>query len=600
MNWHKNLVDKKLKSFGLTPYQGMWWAFIKGIALTCLLFLFFNYYGGNDDNLIKFEIDYSKEFQESGYDGRVLLMISNNNNTEPRFQINDSHNTQMIFGVDVDSWNADEKIIVDGEAIGYPISSVDEIEEGEYYVQAFLHKYETFDLSTGFTVKLPMDQGEGQKWNISPKNLYSTPKKIKIKKSKTISITLDNEIAPIEPARDTEFIKHVKIKSEMLSKFWGRDMYLQANVLVPHGFDKKSKTRYPLMIFHGHFPYTFRGFRTTPPTTPKEDTIYNSRFGITGYKYIQEKEAYDLYNNWISNDFPRFLAIEIQHQNPYYDDSYAVNSANIGPYGDAITYELIPHVEKLFNGVGEAWGRFLYGGSTGGWESLAAQVMYPKEYNGCFAACPDPIDFRAFTVVNLYEDDNAYYHEGSHRKTLRAGMRDGKGIIKNHLIQINQRESVLGSKGRSGDQWDIWQAVYSPSGKDGYPKPIWDRETGKIDKEVAEYWKENYDLSYIMRRDWDKIGKDLEGKINIYCGDMDNYYLNNAVVLTEEFLESTTDPYYNGEVDYGDMAEHCWNGDQENPNHISRLRYNTMYIPKIRDRLKKTAPKNNNLMNWGI
>ena len=600
MNWHKNLVDKTLKSFGLTSYQGIWIAFIKGIIVTWLLFLFIDYYKGNDDNKIKFEIDYSNEFQDDGFDGRVLLMISNNNNAEPRFQINDNHNTQMIFGIDVDSWNANEKIIIDAEAFGYPIKSINDIEEGEYYVQALLHKYETFNLSTGYTVKLPKDQGEGQKWNISPKNLYSTPKKIKIKKSQTINITLDNEIPPIEPAKDTEYIKHIKIKSEMLSKFWGRDMYLQANVLVPHGFDKKSKTRYPLMIFHGHFPYTFRGFRTTPPTAPEEDTIYNSRFGITGYKYIQQKEAYDLYNTWTSNDFPRFLAIEIQHQNPYYDDSYAVNSANIGPYGDAITYELIPHVEKLFNGVGEAWGRFLYGGSTGGWESLAAQVLYPKEYNGCFAACPDPIDFRAFTVVNLYEDDNAYYHEGSNRKTLRAGMRDGKGIIKNHLIQINQRESALGSKGRSGDQWDIWQAVYSPSGEDGYPKPIWDRETGKIDKEVAEYWKENYDLSYIMKRDWDKIGKDLEGKINIYCGDMDNYYLNNAVVLTEEFLESTTNPYYNGEVDYGDMAEHCWNGDQENPNHISRLRYNTMYIPKIRDRLKKTAPKNNNLKNWGI
>tara|TARA_Y100000588_G_scaffold363046_1_gene425336 strand:+ start:196 stop:1998 length:1803 start_codon:yes stop_codon:yes gene_type:complete len=600
MNWHKNLVDKTLKSFGLTSYQGMWIAFIKGIIVTWLLFLFIDYYKGNDDNKIKFEIDYSNKFQENGFDGRILLMISNNNNAEPRFQINDNHNTQMIFGIDVDSWNANEKIIIDAEAFGYPIKSINDIEEGEYYVQALLHKYETFNLSTGYTVKLPKDQGEGQKWNISPKNLYSTPKKIKIKKSQTINITLDNEIPPIEPAKDTEYIKHIKIKSEMLSKFWGRDMYLQANVLVPHGFDKKSKTRYPLMIFHGHFPYTFRGFRTTPPTAPEEDTIYNSRFGITGYKYIQQKEAYDLYNTWTSNDFPRFLAIEIQHQNPYYDDSYAVNSANIGPYGDAITYELIPHVEKLFNGVGEAWGRFLYGGSTGGWESLAAQVLYPKEYNGCFAACPDPIDFRAFTVVNLYEDDNAYYHEGSNRKTLRAGMRDGKGIIKNHLIQINQRESALGSKGRSGDQWDIWQAVYSPSGEDGYPKPIWDRETGKIDKEVAEYWKENYDLSYIMKRDWDKIGKDLEGKINIYCGDMDNYYLNNAVVLTEEFLESTTNPYYNGEVDYGDMAEHCWNGDQENPNHISRLRYNTMYIPKIRDRLKKTAPKNNNLKNWGI
>ena len=600
MNWHKNLVEKSLKSFGMSSYQGMWSAFIKGVFITCIIFYFIDFNQNSDENKIKFEIEYSEKFQEDGFDGRLLLMISNNNRAEPRFQINDSHNTQMIFGVDVESWDANQKVVIDSEAIGYPIKSTKEIQEGEYYVQAFLHKYETFNLSTGYTVKLPMDQGEGQKWNISPKNLYSTPKKIKIKKSSTISISLDNEIPPIEPERDTEFIKHVKIKSEMLSKFWGRDMYLQANVLVPHGFDKKLNTRYPLMIFHGHFPNTFRGFRTVPPTAPEEDTIYNTRFGITGYQYIQEKEAFDLYKNWISRDFPRFLAIEIQHQNPYYDDSYAVNSANIGPYGDAITYELIPHVEKLFNGVGEPWGRFLYGGSTGGWESLAAQVLYPKEYNGCFAACPDPIDFRAFTVVNIYEDDNAYYHEGSFRKTLRAGMRDGKGIIKNHLIQINQRESVLGSKGRSGDQWDIWQAVYSPSGEDGYPKPIWDRETGKIDKDVANYWKENYDLSYIMKRDWDKIGKDLEGKIHIYCGDMDNYYLNNAVVLTEEFLESTTDPYYNGEVDYGDMAEHCWNGDHENPNHISRLRYNTMYIPKIKERLRKTAPKNHNLENWGI
>jgi enterochelin esterase-like enzyme len=600
MNWHKKFVDKKLKFFGLTPYQGMWWAFIKGVIFTGLLFLFFDHYKINNDNKVKFEIDYSDKFQENGFDGRVLLMISNNKYSEPRFQINDNHNTQMIFGVDINSWNSSEKIIIDSEAFSYPIESINNIKEGEYYVQALLHKYETFNLSTGYTVQLPMDQGEGQKWNISPKNLYSTPKKVKINKSGTINITLENEIPPIEPAKDTEYIKHIKIKSEMLSKFWGRDMYLQANVLVPHGFDKKSKTRYPLMIFHGHFPYTFGGFRTTQPTAPKEDTIYNSRFGITGYKYIQQKEAYDLYHNWISNDFPRFITIEIQHQNPYYDDSYAVNSANLGPYGDAITYELIPHIEQLFNGVGEGWGRFLYGGSTGGWESLAVQVFYPNEYNGCFAACPDPIDFRAYTVINLYEDDNAYYHEGNNRKTLRAGMRDGKGIIKNHLIQINQRESALGSKGRSGDQWDIWQAVYSPTGKDGYPKPIWDRKTGKIDKEVAEYWKENYDLSYIMKRDWDKIGKDLEGKIHIYCGDMDNYYLNNAVVLTEEFLESTTNPYYNGEVDYGNMAEHCWNGDQKNPNQISRLRYNTMYIPKIRDRLKKTAPKNNNLKNWGI
>ena len=594
------MKNKTLNYFNSNSYERSYILSAKRILIVSISFILFYCSEKKNYNKTKFEITYPEKFSENGYDGRLLLMISNNNNAEPRFQINDSHHTQIIFGIDVESWKSGETQIFDSNVYGYPIKSIGNLKEGEYYVQAFLHKYETFNLSTGYKVKLPKDQGEGQKWNISPKNLYSTPKKVKISKSGTIKLSLENEISSIEPIKDSKYIKHVKIKSEMLSKFWGRDMFLQANVLVPHNFNKNSKVKYPLMIFHGHFPNTFRGFRTEPPAAPKKDTIYNSRFGITGYKYIQEKEAYDLYKNWISDDFPRFIAIEIQHQNPYYDDSYAVNSANLGPYGDAITYELIPHVENLFNGVGEGWGRFLYGGSTGGWEALAVQVFYPSEYNGCFAACPDPIDFRAFTVVNIYEDENAYYHKSDYKKTLRAGMRDGKGIIKSHLIDMNHREMVLGSKGRSGDQWDIWQAVFSPAGDDGYPKPIWDKKTGKIDKYVAEYWKENYDLSYILERDWNKIGNDLIGKLHIYCGDMDNYYLNNAVVLTEEFLESTKNPYYEGEVDYGNLAEHCWNGDHENPNHISRLRYNTMYLPKIKERLKKTAPKNHNLINWGI
>lgn len=594
------MKNKTLNYFNSNSYERSYILSAKRILIVLISFILFYCSEKKNYNKTKFEITYPEKFSENGYDGRLLLMISNNDNAEPRFQINDSHHTQIIFGIDVESWKSGETQIFDSNVYGYPIKSIGNLKEGEYYVQAFLHKYETFNLSTGYKVKLPKDQGEGQKWNISPKNLYSTPKKVKISKSGTVKLSLENEISPIEPIKDSKYIKHVKIKSEMLSKFWGRDMFLQANVLVPHNFNKNSKVKYPLMIFHGHFPNTFRGFRTEPPAAPKKDTIYNSRFGITGYKYIQEKEAYDLYKNWISDDFPRFIAIEIQHQNPYYDDSYAVNSANLGPYGDAITYELIPHVENLFNGVGEGWGRFLYGGSTGGWEALAVQVFYPSEYNGCFAACPDPIDFRAFTVVNIYEDENAYYHKSDYKKTLRAGMRDGKGIIKSHLIDMNHREMVLGSKGRSGDQWDIWQAVFSPAGDDGYPKPIWDKKTGKIDKYVAEYWKENYDLSYILERDWNKIGNDLIGKLHIYCGDMDNYYLNNAVVLTEEFLESTKNPYYEGEVDYGNLAEHCWNGDHENPNHISRLRYNTMYLPKIKERLKKTAPKNHNLINWGI
>ena len=544
-------------------------------------------------------VSYSQDLAiEDGFNGRLLLMFSKKLKPEPRFQINDNKNTGIIVGIDVEDWMPGELIKFNKNLLAYPINQLKDLPNGDYYVQAFLHKYETFKMATGFELKLPMDQGEGQKWNISPKNLYSTPQKVNIQKDNFLEIKLNNEIPEIKPIEDSKFIKHVKIQSKLLSEFWGRPMFLQANVLLPKGFKKTGSKRYPLMIFHGHYPNTFRGFRNEPPAAPKKDTIFNERFGITGYKFIQENEAYNFYKQWISKSFPRFMVIEIQHQNPYYDDSYAVNSANLGPYGDAITYELIPHVEKLFDGIGDGWGRFLYGGSTGGWEALAAQVFYPSEYNGCFAACPDPIDFRAFTIVDIYKDKNAYFDEGEFTRNLRPGIRDGVGRIKAYLKDINRREYILGTNSRSGDQWDIWQAVYSPIGENGYPKPIWDKLTGEIDKDVANYWKENYDLRHIMERDWGKIGEDLEGKINIYCGDMDNYYLNNAVVLTEKFLEKTKNPYYDGEVDYGNGAEHCWNGDQQNPNHISRLRYNTMYLDKIKKRLKLTAPKDNNLINW--
>jgi hypothetical protein len=185
-------------------------------------------------------------------------------------------------------------------------------------------------------------------------------------------------------------------------------------VLLPHGYDEHPEARYPLMIFHGHFPADFGDFRTEPPD-PDLECEHSERFHIECYNRIQQQEAYDTYQRWIGPDFPRFLVVEIQHANPYYDDSYAVNSANLGPYGDAITHELIPYIEAEFRGLGAGWARFLYGGSTGGWEALAAQVFYPDEYNGAFAACPDPIDFRAYVSVDIYKDDNAYYYQGPFR-----------------------------------------------------------------------------------------------------------------------------------------------------------------------------------------
>ena len=531
-------------------------------------------------------------------DGRLLLIISADSTGEPRFGVSDAANTAQLFGVDVDAWKPGTPIVIGQGTYGYPLPSMSQIRPGRYRVQALLNRYETFKRSDGHTVKLPPDKGEGQQWARKPGNLYSAPQWVTFDgRPHTLSIVLDQEIPPITDPPETKYVKHVRIRSERLSKFWGRDMFLGAHVLLPEGFDTHPDARYPLVVNHGHFAHDFGNWRTTPPD-PNLAPDFSERFQLRGYNRIQQEHAYQFYRDWTGANFPRVLLIDIQHPTPYYDDSYAVNSANNGPYGDAIQYELIPHIEQKFRGIGQGWARFTYGGSTGGWEAMAVQMFYPDEYNGAWIACPDPIDFRAFTVVNIYQDDNAYYIEGPFKRTPRPGLRDYLGHVRTTLEQMNQRELVLGTKTRSGDQWDIWEAVFSPVGADGYPKRIWDKQTGKIDKQVAQYWRDNYDLSHILRRDWKTLGPKLRGKLHIYVGDMDNYYLNNAVYLVEEFLKSATDPPADAEVDYGDRAEHCWNGDHTRPNALSRLRYHQMFIPRIMDQIRRNAPAGADTLSW--
>jgi len=544
----------------------------------------------------RFEISFPASASKEGLDGRLLLLISTNDTREPRFQISEDLTTQQVFGVNVDGWKPGQTTVVDQSAFGYPVRSLTQVPPGEYWVQALLHRYETFKRSDGHTVKLPMDRGEGQQWSRAPRNLYSKPRKIRLDANtqSPIAITLDQIIPPIEPPKDTKYIKHIKIQSERLTKFWGRPMHLGAHVLLPEGFDSHPDARYPLVIFHGHFPADFGGFREQPPD-PNLKPEYNERFKLAGYNRIVQEQAHQFYKEWTGPDFPRFIIVEIQHANPYYDDSYAVNSANLGPYGDAITYELIPEIEKRFRGIGQGWARFLYGGSTGGWEALAVQVFYPDEYNGCWAACPDPIDFRAYTVVNIYEHENAYYADSKWKRMPRPGKRNYLGELSATVEDMNHMEMALGTNSRSGGQFDIWEAVYSPVGSNGYPKPIWDKLTGKIDRSVADYWRENYDLGYILKRDWARLGPKLQGKIHIYVGEADNYYLNNAVYLVEDFLKTTN---YGGVVDYEPRAEHCWNGDHTRPNAISRLRYHQFYAPKIVERILKSAPPGADLKSW--
>ena len=548
---------------------------------------------------ITFSIRYDASLSERPQDGRLLLMLSTHQEDEPRFLVGVNPDTQLIFGRNVTDWAGGEAVVVDETAPGFPLADLSAVPPGTYYAQALLNRYRDFHLSNGKVVSLPPDRGEGQQWNRKPGNFYSSPAAVTLDEqgSGRFELLLDQVIPEIEPPADTEFVKHVRLRSERLSEFWGEDVFLGAHVLLPAGFDAHPEARYPLMVFHGHFPADFGDFRTEPPD-PNLEPDYSERFDVSGYNRIQQQEAWDFYRQWTAEDFPRFLIIEIQHPTPYYDDSYAVNSANQGPYGDAINFELIPFIEERFRGIGQGWARFTYGGSTGGWEAMATQVFYPDEFNGAFVACPDPIDFRAYVTTNIYEDDNAYFYPSPFRHLPRPGHRDMLGHVRATQYDYNRFEAVLGDKSRSGQQYDIWEATYSPMGEDGYPLRLWDKETGQIDHEVAAYWRENYDLRHILERDWATLGPKIEGKLHIYVGDMDNYYLNNAVYLAEAFLEQTRDPYYGGKVDYGDRAEHCWNGDHDNPNHVSRLRYNTLYLPKILERIRKTAPKGADLESW--
>lgn len=571
-------------------------------ALATLLATPCNAQSSNSDSQqypLRFAISFPEEHGVDVQDGRVLLYISNNDNAEPRFQVGNGHESQLVFGVDADGLRPGEEAFIDAEVFGYPLESIAEIPAGEYWVQALLNRYETYHLADGRVLKLPPDKGEGQRLERKPGNFYSVPQRITIDPSlnTTIRLSMDREIPPIEPPEDTKYIKHIRMQSELLSEFWGRPMYLGAHVLLPEGFDEHPEARFPLAVFHGHFPHDFGGFRETPPD-PNLEPDYSARFDLHGYNRIQQEYAYQFYQEWTGPDFPRMLIIEIQHPTQYFDDSYAVNSVNMGPYGDAITYELIPYIEERFRGIGEGWARFLYGGSTGGWEALAVQVFYPDEYNGAFAACPDPIDFRAFTLVNIYEDENAYFYESDWKRIARPRRRTTLGQVEATLEDVNHKELVFGTKGRSGGQRDVWLTLFGPAGDDGYPRHVWDKKTGVIDPEVAEYMRENFDLRHILQRDWATIGPKLVGKIHIYVGEMDNSYLNNAVYLMEEFLESTTDPYYDGLVDYEPRSGHCWNGDHERPNALSRLRYNQMYVPRILERIRALAPEGADTLSW--
>jgi hypothetical protein len=436
-----------------------------------------------------------------------------------------------------------------------------------------------------------MDEGEGQHWNTKPGNFYSIPERVHIDPAASnaaiIQIHLTKVVPPIEPPKDTEWVKHIKIQSQALTKFWGRPMYLGAIVVIPEGWASHPNAHYPLLVNHGHFPRAFTGFRPSPPEP-----------GMTGYSLERAQAQYKFYQDWTTGKLPHMLLLLVQHANPYYDDSYAVDSANVGPYGEAINRELIPQIEKQFRGIGQGWARAIYGGSTGGWETLATQIFYPDDFNGAWGACPDPVDFHAYQTVNIYEDQNAYWTIGPFGRIAQPEMRTPPGLIQATTEGTNRWELVLGTHGRSGEQWDIWQAVFSPAGPDGYPAEIWDQRTGAINHEVAAYWREHYDLTAILQRDWPTLGPKLVGKLHVMVGTADTFFLDHAVHLMQAALDSTANPHSDATFDYGVDQPHCYTGPPGSTTREGGLTFTQRVLVSAAAHMLQSAPKDADTASW--
>jgi Putative esterase len=493
---------------------------------------------------VKFEIRVPASVRGEKLTGRVYVILTHDGTREPRLQVN--RVGAPLFGRDVEQLAPGAPATIDGSDLGTPVADMADLPAGDYWAQPFVNVYSEFKRADGHVLWMHDDQWEGQNWIRSPGNIYGAPQRIHFdpRAAQVVALAADKVIPPIDPIPDDDFVQRFKIQSPTLTKFWGRPIYLGATVLLPRDY-KTSTISYPVNYIQGHFglnaPYGFSG-------------AGGGRGGAAGAPAFRD--------TWMAGNFPRVIAVTFQHPTPYFDDSYAVNSINVGPYGDAIMQELIPEIEKRYRTIREPWARWLTGGSTGGWEALALQIFHPDFFGGTWASCPDPVTFTDVEGVNAYKDDNAFYKViGDFQRTPTVNSREVNGEIRQTAQQRYWMELVNGTHGRSGTgQQDIWQAVFGPIGSDGYFKPLVDSRTGAVDRSVAQYWKEHYDLLYYLQRNWPTVGPKLADKLHVYVGNMDSFFLERAVREMEAWMKTTEDPHYEGVFVYGDQKPHCWSG----------------------------------------
>jgi hypothetical protein len=470
---------------------------------------------------LRFEVSVAKGLLPDPTDGRLLVVLARSKRPEPRSTIGEVRlDAPPVLGRDALGLTSGRGVTLDEGCLIFPLANLASLPRGTYFAQA------VFDHNRD--LKLPG----------APGNLYGDPVEVALDPARggTVRLELRHRVPPEDVPAGDDNVKFVGLRSELLSKFHGRPIYLRAGVILPPGHARDRERRYPLRVHVGG---------------------YGTRF--TEVRHLMHPAA-EFRKAWGAKGAPRMLFLHLDGAGPF-GDPYQVNSANNGPYGDAVTRELIPFVERLYRGVGKPYARVLDGASTGGWVSLALQVFYPDFFNGAWSHCPDPLDFRAYELINIYKDANAYVNA---RGFERPAARERNGDVRYTVRVECLLERVLGRGDRwtlSGRDWGAWNAAFGPRGRDGLPRPLWDGKTGAIDRGVTEHWQK-YDLRLVLRKDWPVLGPELRGKLRIWVGDADEYFLNNGVRLLDESLRKAK-PAFEGKITYAPAEGHDWRGLEE-------------------------------------
>ena len=428
----------------------------------------------------RFEVQFASEVRNEPFTGRVTLFFSRAGR-EPRKGPNWFH-PEPFISYDVTDWSPGEPLQLSTEMDG---------------LLTFPREFSSVDL-TGYRVQAvarfnPVDRRVGA----GVGNGFSNVQQVR-GDGAWLSLTI-NQLVREQPFEETDWSKLLRVRSDLLSNFHGRDVHLHAAVTLPQGYYSNPARRYPTIFIIPGFSGTHHHGRRTAP--------------------VPERNARGV----------EFIRVMLDPSCPLGHHVFA-DSANNGPYGQALITELIPAFDQQFRSIPQPEARFLTGHSSGGWSSLWLQVTYPNEFAGVWSTAPDPVDFRDFQRINLYRPGENMYADtrGSRRPIARRGGRPALWYD-----SFAWMEHVLGT----GGQLHSFEAVFSPRGEDGKPRQLWNRETGVIDTDVAETWKP-YDIRLLLEETWETLGPHVTNKLHVFMGSEDTFLLEGATRLLKDSLTS--------------------------------------------------------------